>query len=277
MSADALIIQILSGSRTRREIYGTGIMREESATAVQLGAFVARVPLHRITTGTHRVEKRRLRIASVLIPAGNLLLACRPAPACILSLEEWFQREVTLYQHLYGSSSVSRLSTGGISLPRLPGQPLARILAEAGRSWSEKLSALQCAVVSLGEFHVAGESGFPSSSSAWLPTSHGDATVANVLVCLPSLTSRWIDFDTAHRLSVPPLMAKVDDLRALLTSACSAAGAHQSSQLLDTICSTYPDCRIVDNLRQSLGQRRFRYDLLHHAQAACRDVKTIKN
>ena len=192
---------------------------------------LARIELHRVqtldTTGGAIVWKTRRRTSRIAVSAGNLFLKMQRAGVEVLTTDEWLRWELAVWSAKNRSAldnDVNKVSqraaypcvqSNGLLIPRLPGEPLSRILADARRPIGSRLQCVGWALQSLEHLH--------SHSADWgdglvQPISHGDATAENVIIDISNQSACWIDFDTRHRASLRAIERHADDLRALVFS-----------------------------------------------------------
>ncbi|HEX2165690.1 MAG TPA: hypothetical protein VHG09_00510 [Longimicrobiales bacterium] len=154
--------------------------------------------------GVVHVHKRRALYAPLLVWLGDPLVRMLDTGVRVLPQREWEERERLIYRNLYGTS-IRIEGDRTLVLPCLPGQTLANLLEKSELETSARNSAIELAVVALGEFHRAG-------------FTHGDAMAENVMVDLETGVARWFDFETVHDPGRPIEWRRADDLRALIAT-----------------------------------------------------------
>ena len=211
-----------------------------------------------------KLLKKRSWLGLAAIPCGNWLLARRRVPASMLIGQDWYQWESALYKLLH-NETVEMTSSHWLSLPELPGQPLASLLTDASCSPQKKMDYIYQAAAGLRELHAYT---IPVREHGQTLLSHGDATVQNVLLDLHTGRVYWIDFDTRHALHTPHTGRQADDLRAL----CFSAGSLMSpTHIADAVCTALKGYGNAESLRLLKCWSRESWldtDLYHRAHAS---------
>ena len=213
-----------------------------------LSRLAAQTSINSVTVDESTVSKRRLWHASLFRIPGNLILGFRRAPVKVLSTSQWLERE----QKLAGAT----VSANAVVLNKLDGIPLTEFLANESSS-GQKLAAISSAAAALFEFHFQQDQ------------SHGDASAANVMIHeLPDgkLSATWFDFDVAHQESVPEVIRRSDDLRALFFTSKRWLNNAEFAQLFAGTESPYTDDDVWKELINTMSNPFQHCDIFHLAQ-----------
>ena len=200
--------------------------------------------------GEQEVIKRRRFYAPLLIRLGNPLLTALSTGVRVLPQTEWQQRERMLYRELHGDS-IRVDSDGGLVLPRLPGATLAAVLETEQLDESDRMLAIERAVVALAELH---DRGF----------THGDAMAENVMIDIAAGVARWFDFETVHDPRRALVWRRADDVRALLATCLLRIHPDHFGPTVHRILDAYADedvARLVAASFRSVWQRSLVFHL----------------
>ncbi len=212
-----------------------------------LSELASRTSINRVTAETSTIVKRRVWFSELLRIPGNLILRCRRAPVFVLSKSDWHDRE----QQLTNAKSTH----AGLLIDRLDGVPLSEYLANED-SAEEKLAAVSTAMRSLFDFHLR------------FDQSHGDASSTNVMIheFEGHLSATWFDFDVAHDESVPEVIRRADDLRALLYTSKPWLKNEEFVTLFPEWNSFYADDDVWNELLETMSKPLQHCDIFHLAQ-----------
>ncbi len=199
------------------------------------------------------VRKHRRFYAPLLIWMSGLLLRILDAGVRVLPQRDWEQQEREIYQRLHGASI--RVDAGGVLiLPLLAGHTLATLLEDPELDESIRESAMEHAVIALGDLHRMG-------------FTHADAMAENVLVDLDAGLAHWFDFETIHEASRPLAWRRADDLRALLVTCLVRTAPEKRVKTLELILDMYADEDVTRVLATSFASVWQRSLTLHLLQA----------
>jgi tRNA A-37 threonylcarbamoyl transferase component Bud32 len=204
--------------------------------------------------GERQVRKRRLFYAPLLIWVSGPLFRILNTGVCVLAQREWEKRECSMYKRLY-DASVRIEGDGMLTLPYLPGEPLATLLERRDLDDSVRMRGIELAVIALTEFHRMG-------------FTHGDAMAENVMVDLDADVARWFDFETAHDASRAMTWRRADDVRALLATCLLRTSPEKFAAIIELVLDAYGDeeiSRIAATSFTSLLRRALPF---HLGQAA---------
>jgi hypothetical protein len=203
--------------------------------------------------GEVQVRKHRLFYAPLLVWLGGPLVRILDTGVRVLPQRAWEERERHLYAGLTGTSI--RIDAGGtLVLPRLTGETLASLLEDPSLEESVRKTAIERAVVALGDFHALG-------------FTHGDAMAENVMVDLEAGAAHWFDFETVHDSSRPMVWRRADDVRALLSTCLVRTVPEKRAQTLQLILDVYPDEEVIRLLPTSFASALRRPLTFHLGQA----------
>ena len=203
--------------------------------------------------GAREVRKRRSFYAPLLIWMSGPLLRILDTGVRVLPLRAWVERERKIYWRL-GRAAIRIESDGMLVLPCLAGETLAAVLEDPARPEPVRKTAIQRAVVALGEFHHLG-------------LTHGDAMAENVLIDLEAGTAHWFDFETVHDSSRPMTWRCADDVRALIVTCLIRTVPGQRAAILNLVLDVYADDDITRVLATSFTSVWRRPLTFHLAQA----------
>ncbi len=245
-----------------------------------VAALVARVSINQISfeneAGIQRVRKRRAWFGWILINIGNVVLLNRRAPLRVLHLHQWLRWEQVVSQAIRNEDVQVR---SALVARRIPGQTLADLLSSSS-SFESKLEALQAAAAALSELHQT-EICLPANQSVLL--SHGDASVANVIVRVEvdseekakdglkerGTTAEWFDFDLKHVLKTNANTRFADDLRALVFTAMPFFEPGDAFRLLPVVHGAYANGEVWRHFSEMINSPWLCWDVFHRAQV-CR-------
>jgi len=214
-----------------------------------LAKLAAQSCINIVTIDDTTVSKHRTWYANLLRIPGNLVLGFRRAPVKVLSTKQWHQREL----HLSKSATVSE---NKLQLEKLDGVPLYEFLL-GEEPMEQKLAAIRAAMRSLFEFHLKHDQ------------SHGDASATNVMIHqLPEgdFSATWFDFDVAHKESVPEIVRRSDDLRALFFTSKAGLTITDFSPLFTDAETTYADDDVWKEMTKTMSDPFQHSDPFHLAQ-----------
>ena len=203
--------------------------------------------------GEHEVIKRRRFYAPLLIRLGNPLLTALNAGVRVLPQTEWQERELPLYCQLHGDS-IRIESDGSLVLPFLPGVTLATLLEDEQLDESDRMLAIERAVVALADLH---DRGF----------THGDAMAENVMIDIAAGVARWFDFETVHDPRRALAWRRADDMRALLATCLLRTHPDHSGPTVHRILDVYADEEVARLVAASFGSVWQRPLIFHLGQA----------
>ena len=204
--------------------------------------------------GEHEVLKRRRFYASLVIRLGGSLLKVLNTGVRVLPQRDWQERERTLYRELH-DVSIRIESDGTLVLPRLPGTTLAALLENDQIAESDRMHAIEHAVVALAELHGRG-------------FTHGDAMAENVMIDIASGLAHWFDFETVHDPRRAMLWRRADDVRALLATCLLRTARGDLAWTLHHIVDVYADEEVARSVAASFGSVWQRPLVFHLGQAA---------
>ena len=200
-----------------------------------------------------QVRKYRVFYAPFLVWMGGPLVRILDTGVLVLAQRDWEERERLVYRTLYGTSI--RITAGGmLVLPCLTGETLANLLEDPALEESVRKTAIERAVIALGEFHHLG-------------FTHGDAMAENVLVDLDAGEAHWFDFETIHDSSRPMEWGRADDVRALLVTCLVRTVPEKRAGILRLIVDVYADEGVTRILATSFTSVLRRPLTFHLAQA----------
>lgn len=176
--------------------------------------------------GVLEVRKKRLFYAPLLVWLGGPVMRSLDTGVRVLPRRDWVERERLLYQTLY-NTPIGVEVDGTLVLNFLHGETLAALLENPALLHSDRLRAVELAVVALAAFH---EGAF----------THGDAMAENVMIDLDAGVARWFDFETEHEERRPVAWCRGDDLRALLATVVLRTPQEEVIEMLQLIVDTYP-------------------------------------
>lgn len=226
---------------------------------VFIANFAAQTHINTVTVDNSTVSKRRVWFADFFRIIGNLMLGFRRAPVKVLSKDQWHQRETQLIH--------ASVSDGNLILPILDGVPLSEFLANED-SVDRKFAAISAAAKALFDFHLQHNQ------------SHGDASVSNVMVleCPDAeFSATWFDFDVAHKDSVPEIIRRADDLRALLFTAKTWLTDEGFALLFSDFGHSYTDEEVWQELIDSMSNPFQHCDIFHLSQIRRTKQQTSSN
>jgi hypothetical protein len=230
-----------------------------------IGRSLAKVRLNRVRLKTEGGSawcfKRRRWYARPLIWSGNLYLRWLDSSVRVLPDAAWQMRERNVYGQLYGMD-VQFGAHGELIAPAGKGICLGLLLKRNHDAVSQR--ALAAAARALKRLHSVQ---LVSGNHSRNPLSHGDATIFNVLYDIPTDTAHWFDFETEHDLARPWLWRRADDLRALLTSACSVVDEDAIARSVATLFEAYGDSQISSGVARQLASSANRPSAYYLAQA----------
>jgi len=213
-----------------------------------LAKLAAQTCINVVTIDDTTVSKRRTWYSNFLRIPGNLVLGFRRAPVQVLSTKQWHQREQLL--------SNATVVENTLQLKKLDGVPLSEYLSSE-KSVELKLAAIESAMRSLFEFHLQYDQ------------SHGDASSTNVMINeLPDgkISATWFDFDVAHKASVPEVVRRSDDLRALFYTSNLWLTIKDFSRLFSDIETPYADEDVWKEMTNTMSNPFQHSDIFHLAQ-----------
>ena len=213
-----------------------------------LAKLAANTRINSVTIDEATVSKKRLWHSGLVRIPGNLILGFRRAPVRVLPAKEWFERARRVAE--------ATTSNNTVVLKKLNGHPLCDFLANEN-SAERKLIAISTAMRSLFDFHLQHDQ------------SHGDASATNVMIHeLPgdNISAAWFDFDVAHKASVPEVIARADDLRALLFTSKPWLTNAEFTRLFQEFDSGYQDEDVWKELIETMGNPFQHCDIFHLAQ-----------
>lgn len=203
--------------------------------------------------GAVQVRKGRFFYAPLLVWTSGPLVRLLDTGVRVLPRLAWEEREQRVYQGLYGTSI--RIDAGGtLVLPCLAGSTLAALLENPALEETIRKTAIERAVVALGEFHRLG-------------FTHGDAMAGNVMVDLERGAAHWFDFETLHESSRPIAWRRADDVRALLVTCLVRTDPEKLADTLQLILDVYEDEGVTRLLATSFNSVWRRPLTFHLAQA----------
>jgi hypothetical protein len=230
-----------------------------------IGRSLAKVRLNRVRlkmeNGLELCFKRRRWYARPLIWGGNLYLRWLDSSVRVLPDAAWQMRECNVYTQLYGID-VRLGAHGELIAPAGKGICLDRLLKRNHDAVSQQ--ALAAAARALKRLHSIQ---LASGNSSRIPLSHGDATIFNVLYDIPTDTAHWFDFETEHDPARSWLWRRADDLRALLTSACSVVEEDAIARTAAALLEAYGDAQISSGVARHLAAGALRPSAYYLAQA----------
>ena len=200
---------------------------------------------------------------------GNLCFRFRTPRLQVLPKRQWIEWECLLNP----SSRIEKDLWGNqLLLKMLPGQPLESIFAAKLKSSASNIEAaldlIGIAAGSLKEFHqrtvnVDGQD---------VLLSHGDASVANVMIDQTLGSGIWFDFDLQHDLAESALTRQADDLRALLFTSAAWSNIDDIPRVVAFLReawltdATEHQRQVWAELKRLIGDGSLRWDLFHQAQ-----------
>ena len=209
---------------------------------------------------------------------GNFFFRFRRPRLRVLPTRQWMQWEQTL-----NPSTRIEKSAGGdkLLLKLLPGQPLESVFAAALEdSTFDTETALDLLGVATHELKVFHQRTVHFENGEVL-LSHGDASLANVLIDVTLGTAIWFDFDLQHDLSEPALTRQADDLRALLFTSAPWLSIDDIPLVVAFMReawftdATEHQRQVWAELERLIGDGSLRWDLFHQAQ--CRRTQAGKD
>ena len=203
--------------------------------------------------GERQVRKVRLFYAPLLVWLGGPLLRILHTGVRILPQREWEERERLMHRSIRGTSI--RMDAGGtLVLPCLPGRTLATLLEDPAIAESTRKTAVELAVVALGELHARG-------------FTHGDAMAENVMVAVETGVAHWFDFETVHDASRAMAWRRADDVRALLATCVLRTAPGKVAETVHLIIESYGNEGVTRQLAESFGSALRRPLAFHLGQA----------
>ena len=199
------------------------------------------------------VRKHRVVYAPLLIRMGSGLMRVLGTGVRVLPQEEWEERERTLSGTLR-NTSIERTNDGGLVLPHLAGKTLAALLEQPELDASDRMAAIELAVLALADFHRRG-------------FTHGDAMAENVMVDLDTGVADWFDFETVHDQRRSMAWRRADDVRALLVTCLIRTSPKDFAATFQRILEVYSDDDITRLLAASFASAWRRPLAFHLGQA----------
>ena len=213
-----------------------------------LSRLAAQTWINVVTIDDTTVSKHRTWYSNFIRIPGNLVLGFRRAPVKVLSTKQWHERERQL--------SDATVVENKLQLAKLGGVPLSEYLSSE-KSAAQKLAAINAATHSLFNFHFQHDQ------------SHGDASSSNVMINESpdgNLSAIWFDFDVAHRDSVPDVVGRSDDLRALFFTSKPWLTDNDFARLFAGSDSPYTDDDVWKELIKAMSNPIQHCDIFHLAQ-----------
>lgn len=200
---------------------------------------------HRRAISGEMQIKRRIRLAGILVPLGNLYLRLQGAMSEILSTQQWVEWEITVADCYSNKRQVS-VDRAGVILPVINGISLDEVV-RADVPMKTRLQSIFLAARALKELH-----GWRLSACGvtdW-PFSHGDATWRNVIVDHDANTATWIDFDLRHRIHLDGLFRRADDLRTFMSSCACGFEKHDYPNVIEAACNGYQEHEVIAEIQR---------------------------
>jgi tRNA A-37 threonylcarbamoyl transferase component Bud32 len=195
------------------------------------------------------VRKHRRFHAPLLVWLGGPLVRILDTGVRVLPQRDWEERERQLYRSLC-AAAIRIDADGTLVLPSLPGATLATLLEHPELQASDRMRAIELAVVALAELHRRG----------W---THGDAMVENVQVDLRAGAAHWFDFETVHDAGRPMAWRRADDVRALLATCLLRTAPERLAETLRLVLDAYADEEVTPLVAASFASV-FRRPLTFH-------------
>ena len=213
--------------------------------------------------------KRRRFLANFVIWMGNWFLEFRGCRVVVLSTENWVRWEqavdsATGRNLIVQTPRQSNSPKSQLLCRRIPGVCLSGLLRDIRVSDDQKLSAVRWSLTALCQLHqviAEWEEGLHQSIS------HGDATSNNVIVDINISSACWIDFDMRHRLEIPEMDRRTDDLRTFIYSAATGLSTGFFPDLATILVSQLQDFELLKSLQRQLNKERNQSTLLQLAQS----------